>query len=47
MLNAIEKDYKGTGKCLLALAREPDYSFSMMAWILRKQSPYTKFFRKG
>ena len=45
MLNAIEKDYRGTGKCLLALAREPDYSFSMMVDFEKTESHVQKFHR--
>lgn len=47
MLNAIDEDYKKTGKCHLAIAKEFDYSFAMLAWILKKNSPYTKLITKG
>nr|CAH0108341.1 unnamed protein product [Daphnia galeata] len=46
-LNAIDEDYKATGKCNLALARKPESVPGSLAWALPKKSPYTSSFTKG
>ncbi|EFX85831.1 hypothetical protein DAPPUDRAFT_313677 [Daphnia pulex] len=46
-IHAIDVDYKATGKCNLAMAKNMEVIPGTLAWALPKRSPYTRIFAKG
>ncbi|KAK4012750.1 hypothetical protein OUZ56_024986 [Daphnia magna] len=46
-MNVIDEDFKATGVCHLALARTFEPMPGSLAWILPKNSPYTRLFNMG
>ncbi|XP_046657357.1 uncharacterized protein LOC124350615 isoform X2 [Daphnia pulicaria] len=45
--NAVEEDFRATGKCNLAIAKETEPISGSVGWALSKNSPYIKIFSKG
>ena len=45
-MDAMEKDFKTTGKCDLALVKEPEYSLPW-TWALARKSVYTEYINRG
>jgi hypothetical protein len=45
-MDAMQKDFKTTGKCDLALVKETEYSLPW-TWALAKKSVYTEYINRG
>ena len=45
-MDAMEKDFKTTGKCDLALVKETEYLLPW-TWVLAKKSVYTESINRG
>ncbi|EFX85819.1 hypothetical protein DAPPUDRAFT_98464 [Daphnia pulex] len=45
--NAVDEDFRTTGKCNFAIAKETEPISGSVGWALPKNSPYTKIFSKG